>query len=99
MPNQAEIVGRMARASGISHEKAEQALVAYYGVVAGSLAAGQRVRMPGIGTLSAKPTEAHEARNPRTGDKIIVPAGHKVKFAAALALKDLLALAAPTAAP
>jgi len=43
-----------------------------------------------LGTFKRERTEAREGRNPRTGEKIQIVAGYKVKFKAAKALRDRL---------
>lgn len=43
--------------------------------------------LPGFGKFKVKETKARVARNPRTGEKVNVPAKNKVTFKAAKALK------------
>jgi len=46
------------------------------------------VSIAGLGTFSVRHRAAREARNPRTGEAIQVPAMHVPKFKAAKGLKD-----------
>ncbi len=46
--------------------------------------------MPGFGTFSIKERKARVGRNPRTGEKIDIPASKTVGFKAATALKASL---------
>lgn len=53
-----------------------------------TLKKGEEVSIAGLGIFSTKKRAAREARNPRTGEKISVPAMRVPKFRAAKALKD-----------
>ncbi|MCK4547624.1 MAG: HU family DNA-binding protein [Candidatus Eisenbacteria sp.] len=46
--------------------------------------------LPGLGVLRVRRTKARDARNPRTGEKIRVPAKKVVRFRAYKELKDLM---------
>jgi len=46
-----------------------------------------RFVVPGVGTLSVKETKARDARNPKTGETIKVPAGKTVRFKVSGTLK------------
>jgi nucleoid DNA-binding protein len=48
---------------------------------------GRPVRLRGIGTFSVIDTHARKGRNPRTGEEIDIPAGKRIKFTPAAALK------------
>ncbi len=52
------------------------------------LARGGRVRLPGLGTFETVGRAARQARNPRTGEAIQIPARRGVHFSAAKELKD-----------
>lgn len=43
----------------------------------------------GFGSFTVNPTAARQGRNPRTGEVIQIPAGHRVSFKPAKALKEL----------
>ena len=88
---QTQRIAIVAQEAGITHEQAETAIKALYGTIATDLCDGERVRMPGVGSLVAVPVAAHPGRNPRTGEAIDVPAHRKVKFAAAASLTTGLA--------
>jgi len=46
--------------------------------------------LPGLGVLKVRKRKARDARNPRTGEKIRVPAKKVVRFAAYKDLKELM---------
>lgn len=43
----------------------------------------------GFGSFTVKPTAARQGRNPATGEIIQIPAGHRISFKPAKALKEL----------
>ena len=48
------------------------------------------MRLVGFGTFSVARRKASEGRNPRTGEKIQIPASNQAKFKAGKGLKDSL---------
>lgn len=52
--------------------------------------AGDKVTIAGFGIFRKKVRAAREARNPRTGETVKVPAGSKVAFTSAKSFKDAL---------
>ncbi len=58
--------------------------------IADALAAGNQVKLAGIGTFTVKDTKARMARNPQSGEPVPVPAGKKVAFKIASDLKARL---------
>lgn len=59
-------------------------------VVRDALAAGQEVRLPGLGVLRVEAHAARMGRNPRTGEAIPVPAGKRVHFSRSREMHALL---------
>ncbi len=59
-------------------------------VITNALAAGEEITLPGVGKLKTRETSARDGRNPRTGEKIAVPAKHKAVFTVSSVLKDKL---------
>lgn len=56
--------------------------------IVSTLKKGGEVSIAGLGIFSTKTRAARQARNPRTGESISVPAMRVPKFRAAKALKD-----------
>jgi DNA-binding protein HU-beta len=59
-----------------------------FDVIEVALKKGDDVRLVGFGTFSVAKRAATEGRNPRTGDKIKIPARKQPKFRAGKELKD-----------
>ena len=68
--------------------QAEQAVDSVIDAVVSTLKKGEEVSIAGLGIFSVKARAARQARNPRTGETISVPAMKVPKFRAAKALKD-----------
>ena len=69
-------------------ESAEQALDVVVESITKTLQQDGEVSIAGLGIFSVKQRAARQARNPRTGATVAVPAMKVPKFRAAKALKD-----------
>lgn len=88
----ADMITLLAQRCAVSRLQARDALDDLLGQVAERLAAGERVHLPGIGSLTVKAAAARKnARNPRTGAPIDSPARRRIKFSTAAAMKERLA--------
>lgn len=86
----AELVGQIANESGITKAQAEKAVDGFVSAVSGALVAGDNVTLVGFGTFSLGERAQREGRNPRTGEKLTIPASKVVKFKAGKALSEKL---------
>ncbi|MSU55619.1 MAG: HU family DNA-binding protein [Candidatus Taylorbacteria bacterium] len=68
--------------------QAEQAVDKMVESIVETLKKGGEVSIAGLGIFSVKARAARQARNPRTGETLQVPAMNVPKFRAAKALKD-----------
>ncbi len=71
-----------------SKKDAGEALEAIIEAITKSLAKGEDVTLTGFGTFSAKKRAARQGVNPKTGEKISIPAMTVPKFKAGKALKE-----------
>nr|WP_255673313.1 MULTISPECIES: HU family DNA-binding protein [unclassified Deinococcus] len=85
-----ELVDRVAAQTGLTRKQAGDAFDALVEGVVTGLKNGQSVGLPGLGTLSVRATAARTGVKPGTSEKIQIPAGKKVGFKVASALKDTL---------
>ena len=86
--NKASIVEAVHGVLGGTNVQAEQAVETMINGIIDSLKKGEEVSIAGLGIFSVKQRAARQARNPRTGEAINVPAMKVPKFRAAKALKD-----------
>ena len=86
--NKNDLVASVASDSGLSKADATKAVDAVFDSITASMKNGQEVRLVGFGTFSVSRRRASEGRNPRTGEKIQIPASNQPKFRAGKGLKD-----------
>lgn len=86
--NKAAIVDAVHENLGGTKVSAEQAVDTVFDSITNALKSGDEVAVAGFGVFSAKMRAAREARNPRTGEAVQVPAMKVPKFRAGKALKD-----------
>ena len=68
--NQSELIEKVARAADLNQTAAGQAVRFVVSVILDSLAAGEAVRVSGLGTFNVAARPAREGRNPRSGETI-----------------------------
>ena len=86
--NKGELVNAMADRVGLTRAQAAEALDAAIETITEALKKGDEVKIVGFGTFVVTDRAAGEARNPRTGEKVSVPASKAPKFRAGAGLKD-----------
>ncbi len=86
--NKGELVTAVSEKTGLSKPQASDAIDAALQAVTEALKNGEDVKLVGFGTFSVAERPAGEARNPRTGEKVQVPASKAPKFKAGAGLKD-----------
>jgi len=59
-------------------------------LVSQNLKQGNKIKLPGLGTFKVRERKARTAINPKTGEKISVPATKVPKFTPAKELKELV---------
>ncbi len=86
--NKNDLIARVAQDAKLTKGDASEAVEATLDNVIKALQGGDEVRLVGFGTFSVTQRAASEGRNPRTGEKIHIPASKNPKFKAGKALKD-----------
>ncbi len=86
--NRSELVAAVADKVGLTKARAGEAVEAALQAIQEALATGEEVRITGFGNFSVSQRAAGEARNPRTGETVPVPASNVPRFKAGTALKD-----------
>ena len=86
--NKNDLIAQVADASGLNKADATKAVDAVLDAITGALKGGDEVRLVGFGTFSVSSRAAQEGRNPRTGEKITIPASKRPRFSAGKALRD-----------
>lgn len=80
--NKTELINAIAEKANLTKVDAKNALDATLDAIAGALAANDKVALLGFGTFSVQEKDARTGINPRTKEKIEIPARKAVKFKA-----------------
>ncbi|NSW54815.1 MAG: HU family DNA-binding protein [Armatimonadetes bacterium] len=86
--NKADLVEAVANKTGLSKKDAGAALDAAVETITNALKNGDKVTLVGFGTFESRKRGERKAKNPRTGEEIIVAASNVPAFKAGKALKD-----------
>lgn len=78
--NKAELIDAVAKEAEVSKATAKAAVNATLEAIKGALQKKDRVQLVGFGTFLVSKRKARTVRNPKTGEKIQVPARNVVKF-------------------
>ncbi|KGN81861.1 MULTISPECIES: HU family DNA-binding protein [unclassified Porphyromonas] len=85
--NKTEFIARVAEKAGLTKVDAQKAVNAFADVVAEQLKKGDKVALLGFGTFSVNDKPARTGINPKTKEKINIPARKAVKFKPGSALE------------
>ena len=88
--NKYDLMRRLRKECGVTEEEMKKFVKAMLDTFTEALTEGDRVFLPGLGTLTPVPRAGRIWRNPKTGGSCTIPARTTVKFAAAKRLKDAL---------
>ena len=86
--NKAGLVEAVNTMLGTTKVQAEEVVDCVFDTIVKSLSKGEDVAIAGVGKFTVKLRKARDARNPKTGEIVKVPATKVPKFSAAKALKD-----------
>ncbi len=86
--NKNDLVASVAASGGMSKADAAKCVDTVINAIVQALSGGNEVRLVGFGTFSVVQRKASEGRNPRTGEKIFIPASKQPKFKAGKGLKQ-----------
>jgi DNA-binding protein HU-beta len=89
--NKSELVEQVADRAALSRGQAAGAVDAALAAIEAELAGGRDVTITGFGRFSVSERAARQARNPRTGEPIDVPAGRAARFSPGSQLKRAVA--------
>jgi len=88
--NKTELINAIAEKAGLTKVQAKAALEAGITAIGEQLAKGDKVALIGFGTFSVSEKTARTGINPRTKEKIEIPARKAVKFKAGAELNDII---------
>ncbi|HIJ43831.1 MAG: HU family DNA-binding protein [Rhodospirillales bacterium] len=85
--NKNDLVAAVANEADMSKADAAKAIDGVFVAITESLQRQEEVRLVGFGTFSVAKRAASQGRNPRTGERINIPASNQPKFKAGKGLK------------
>lgn len=88
--NKTELINAIAEKANLSKVQARAALDATINTISEQLANGDKVALIGFGTFAVSEKTARTGINPRTKEKIEIPARKAVKFKAGAELNDVV---------
>jgi len=88
MPNKDDITESIAKKVGLSKRQATACLNVVLDEITKALSIGEEAQFPGFGKFSVSQRKEREGINPKTKEKIMIPAMKTPKFKAGQTLKD-----------
>ena len=86
--NKTELIAAVAEKAGLTKKDVEKTITATLETIKEVVAEGKKVTLVGFGTFEARTRKAREGQNPRTGEKVAIPAATIPAFKAGKAFKD-----------
>ncbi|NCD25792.1 MAG: HU family DNA-binding protein [Deltaproteobacteria bacterium] len=85
--NTSDLVERLRSEMGYSEAEAERIVAALVDSITESLSSGDKISLPGVGTMAVVDRAPRKGRHPRSGEELDIPAARGVRFSPAAKLK------------
>lgn len=86
--NKGELVDEVARKAEVTKKQADAVLSAALEVIMEAVSEGDKVTLVGFGSFESRERKAREGRNPKTGEKMEIPATRVPAFSAGKLFKE-----------
>ncbi len=83
-----ELIALLQEKTGGTAEETRKTVNAMIDIIMESLAEGEKILLPGMGSLKVVDRTEHKGRNPRTGEEITIPAQKVVRFSPGKFLRE-----------
>ena len=83
-----DLIAQVAEKANLTKKDSTAVVDAVFTAITAALAQGDGLSLTGFGSFAVSERAAREAKNPRTDEKIAVPASKAVKFKPGKGLKD-----------
>lgn len=90
--NKGELVDAIARSAGVNKKEADAILSATLDVIKDTVASGDKVTLVGFGSFEPRERQSREGRNPKTGQKMTIPATKIPAFSAGKVFKEKVSI-------
>lgn len=88
--NKADLINKVAEKSGLTKTKTAEVIDALVETMQSALAEGDKITLVGFGSFNVSKREAREGRNPKSNEKIHIPAKTVVRFKSGKELTESL---------
>ncbi len=89
--NKGELVDRIAQKATVTKKQADAVLSAAIDTIMEAVSEGDKVTLVGFGSFERRHRKEREGRNPKTGDKMVIPETEVPAFSAGKLFKDRVA--------
>jgi DNA-binding protein HU-beta len=89
--NKGELVHAVAERASVTKKEADAVITAAIDTIMEAVAEGDKVTLVGFGSFEARDRKEREGRNPKTNEKMIIPATKVPAFSAGKLFKDKVA--------
>lgn len=89
--NKGELIDELATRANVTKKQADSVFSAALDAIMEAVARGEKVTLVGFGSFEARERKAREGRNPKTGEKMEIPATKVPAFSAGKLFKEKVA--------
>lgn len=89
--NKGELVDRIAQRATVTKKQADAVLSAAVETIMDAVSEGDKVTLVGFGSFERRHRKEREGRNPKTGEKMLIPETNVPAFSAGKLFKDKVA--------
>lgn len=86
--NKAELVDAVAHRANVTKKEADAVLTAALDIIMETVASRQKVTLVGFGSFESRHRKEREGRNPKTNEKMVIPASVVPAFTAGKSFRD-----------
>ena len=89
--NKGQLVDKVAQKATVTKKQADAVITAAIETIMEAVSEGDKVTLVGFGSFESRERKAREGRNPKTGDKMEIPATKVPAFSAGKLFKEMVA--------
>ena len=89
--NKGELVDAISQKATVTKKQADAVLSAAIETIMEAVSSGDKVTLVGFGSFESRDRKAREGRNPKTGEKMEIPATRVPAFSAGKLFKEMVA--------
>ncbi len=86
--NKTELIENITKTTGVKKKDVETVVLAFVNSIEQALVNGEKVQISGLGSFDVKTRAERAGRNPKTKEKITIPASKYPAFSASKSLKE-----------